>query len=50
MLMDGVPIPGMTFIESENDSGDKQTIVNNAPTVKVFGGKAYLVPNDRVLD
>lgn len=50
MIMDGVHIPGMTFINTEDDSGNEQTIVNNAPTVKVFGGKAYLVPNDAVLD
>jgi hypothetical protein len=50
MVMDGIDIPGMKFVKTKTDGGDEVTLVNNAPNVRVFGGKAYLVPNDAVLD
>ena len=50
MVMDGIDIPGMKFVKTKTDDGGEVTLVNNAPNVRVFGGKAYLVPNDAVLD
>lgn len=50
MILDGVDIPGMRFVNTKTTNGDEVTLVDNAPSVKIFGGKAYLVPNDAVLD
>ena len=50
MIMDGVDIPGMKFIKAKDDNGNTITSVTNDPSVRVIGGKAYLVPNDAVLD
>lgn len=53
MVMNGIPIPGIQFRTINTDSnGFEQEIftVQNAPMLKAFGGKAYLIPNNSVLD
>ena len=50
MLMNGVPIPGMRFIDTRDNNENSTTIVQDAPTVRIIAGKPYLIPNDRVLD
>ena len=51
MLINGVPIPGMKFITRKDEDTDQQvSVIMDAPTVKVYEGKPYLIPNDAVLD
>lgn len=50
MLMNGVPIPGMRFIDTKDSNGNPTTMVQGAPQVRIIAGKPYLIPNDRVLD
>jgi hypothetical protein len=54
MLMDGVPVPGMEFIqqaarEDDPDSTDRM-VVQDAPKIRTINGKLYLIPNDTVID
>jgi len=50
MIINGVPIPGMRFIDTVDKNGETHTVVTDAPTVRIIGGKPYLMPSDRVLD
>ena len=50
MVMKGVDIPGMTFIDSEDESHNEVVIVKDAPSVQFVNGEAYLVPNSRVIN
>ena len=54
MLMDGIKIPGINFIQlakNEDDSNSvDQMVVDNAPTIRIIEGKPYLIPNDAVVD
>jgi len=50
MLMNGIPIPGMRFVDSTNKDGELVTTVTDGPTVRIINGEAYLIPNDKVLD
>ena len=63
MLMDGIDIPGMKFIqlskdedkqdesslEEDNKSVDRM-IVKGAPTIRIIEGKPYLIPDSTVVD
>lgn len=50
MLMNGIPIPGMRFVDSTDKDGELITTVTDGPTVRIINGEAYLIPNDKVLD
>lgn len=54
MLMDGVNIPGMRFIQLAKDEDDinstEKMIVDGAPTIRIIDGKPYLIPNDATVD
>ena len=54
MLMDGINIPGMKFIQLAKNEDDQNSVekmvVEGAPTIRIIEGKPYLIPSDLVVD
>ncbi len=50
MCLSGVPIPGMQFVEVRDETGNVKIVPKNIPTIKFKNGKAFIRPNNSVLD
>ena len=50
MCLDGVKLPGMQFIETIDEYGNRQQTVKNAPTVMWIGSTPYIRPSDDAIN
>jgi len=50
MCLDGVKLPGMEFIETVDEYGNKTQTVKNVPTIMWIGNTPYIRPSDNVLN
>lgn len=50
MCLSGIPIPGMQFVETRDKNGNVKIVPKNIPTIIFKNGKAFIRPNNAVLD